>query len=130
MKNNYQRHIDEFNKLVLQEVVDAFDHIDEVLIPPAPAHLDQMDASLNEFVQKTVPNNVEALIGEISRKLKTEYEYFSIEQSKEAKVRGSPLCLVPFAPSLNTCLSSLHLLPHSFPLHCFTSLQSTSLHFT
>ena len=54
-----------------------------------------LDVSLNEFVQNTVPNNIEALIGEISRKLKTEYEYFSIEQSKEAKVRGHPLCLVP-----------------------------------
>ena len=85
MKNDYQRHIDEFNKLVLEEVKESFDHIDNDLVPVAPAHLDKMDASLDKYVTKTVPNNIEALIGEISRKLRTEYEYFSIEQSKEEK---------------------------------------------
>ena len=85
MKNDYQEHIDRFNELILKEVTNAFDHIDHELVPIAPAHLDKMDSSLDKFVNKTVPSNIEALIGEISRKLQTEYEYFSIEQSKEER---------------------------------------------
>jgi len=44
-----------------------------------------MDKSLNHFVDHTVPEKIEELVGQVSRKLKKEYEYFNIEQQKEAK---------------------------------------------
>ena len=91
MREKYQHHIDEFHRLVLSEVNDGFDHIENDLYPKLPAHLDHMEKSLNTFVHSKVPSEIETLIGEISRKLKSEYEYFSIEQSKEEK-REKKIC--------------------------------------
>ena len=44
-----------------------------------------MDQSLDTFVNSIVPDLIEELVGQVSRKLKKEYEYFNIEQQKEAK---------------------------------------------
>lgn len=46
---------------------------------------DVMDKSLDNFVDHSVPDKIEELVGQVSRKLKKEYEYFNIEQQKEAK---------------------------------------------
>ena len=91
MRNEYQKHITEFTQSLIHDVNSAFNIIDDDLFPPLPVHLDSMDRNLDIFVDKTVPDMIEELVGQVSRKLKKEYEYFSIEQQKEEK-REKKIC--------------------------------------
>ena len=55
MRAKYQQHIDEFHRLIQNEVNEGFDHIENDLYPKLPAHLDEMEKNLNHFVQVRLP---------------------------------------------------------------------------
>jgi len=55
------------------------------MYPPEVARVVNMEKELNIFVNEIVPANIERQSGEVSRRLKKQYEYFDIEKQKEMK---------------------------------------------
>lgn len=83
LKDKYQRAIDDFDALLEKEITDAFDKIDNEMIPVQEKRRDVIEEGVNVFVNETVPANIERQSGEVSRRLKKAYEAFDIEQQKE-----------------------------------------------
>lgn len=85
MKDDYQNHIDKWNRELQAEINSIFDKVDNELIPEQSARVDVIDANLDVFVKQTVPAAIERQSGEVSRQLRRAYETFEIEKKKEKK---------------------------------------------
>jgi hypothetical protein len=83
IKEKYQKAIDDFDILLQKEINEAFDKIDNEMIPVQEKRRDVIEAGVDVFVKETVPANIERQSGEVSRRLKKAYEAFDIEQQKE-----------------------------------------------
>ena len=68
------------------EIKDMFDKFDNERIPAATQRIDVIEAKDNEFVQITVPKEINETSGEVRRQLKKAYEGFLIERQK-TKIR-------------------------------------------
>lgn len=91
MKDDYQRHINNFSSSLLAEVHGIFDKFDNDRLPAEALRLDAVDADLEIFFKQIVPSTIEKQSGEVSRQLRRAYETFDIEKKKEEK-RSARLC--------------------------------------
>jgi len=85
IRDEYQKHIDEFAALLQREIHGAFDRIDLQLYPVQVDRVDVIEQGVNVFVADTVPTAIENQSGVVSRRLKKAYDAFDIEQQKEKK---------------------------------------------
>lgn len=85
MKDDYQNHIDKWNRELQAEINSIFDKVDNELIPEQSARVDVIDENLAIFVKDIVPAAIERQSGEVSRQLRRAYETFEIEKKKERK---------------------------------------------
>lgn len=85
MKDDYQNHIDKWNRELQAEINSIFDKVDNELIPEQRARVDVIDENLAIFVKDIVPAAIERQSGEVSRQLRRAYETFEIEKKKERK---------------------------------------------
>ena len=85
MRDEYQRHIDEFSAQLQLAIKTSFDKVDNELLPQQDERVAVISKNVDVFVSKTVPATIERQSGEVSRRLKKEYETFDIEKQKERK---------------------------------------------
>eukprot|EP01038_Epipyxis_sp_PR26KG_P007173 gene7173-9782_t len=85
MRDEYQKHIDDFSLSLEQEINSIFNKVDNEIIPQESARVDVIEKDLELFIKDTVPAEIELHTGLISRQLKRAYETFDIEKMKERK---------------------------------------------
>lgn len=85
MRMKYQKEVTRFDKQLQLELEEAFDRIDDTLIPPQHERLTKIDESQDDYFHRIVPDTIEQQTGIIAKKLKKQYEAFAIEQQKEKK---------------------------------------------
>ena len=85
IRNRYEKHVNDFHKLLQSEINAAFDKVDNELIPPQNDRITTIDKGVDKYYYETVPHAIEMQTGIVSRMLKKEYETFAIEQQKEKK---------------------------------------------
>lgn len=85
LKKEYDSHAQAFKKSIAKLVNKTYDKFDKELYPALEKRVDELDTNMEVFIHKTVPENMERHTGEISRRLKKQYETFDIERQKEVK---------------------------------------------
>lgn len=66
-------------------VHEKYDKLDQEVMPVEEKHVGMIERQKDMFFSVTVPDQIERQSGEVSRKLKKEYETFDIEKQKENK---------------------------------------------
>lgn len=85
LKAEYKKHMTNFKKSMKALVNTKYNVLDNELYPLQLDKVDQIESNMKVCVNITVPERVEELVGEVSRQLKKQHEYFDIEQQKENK---------------------------------------------
>lgn len=85
MREEYAALFVQYEKSLLDEIDAIYDKFDRELLPACDKSLDVIEVSKDVFVKETVPAAIELQSGEVSRRLKKEYETFDIEKQKERK---------------------------------------------
>lgn len=85
MKEEYQKHVDEFSFSIKAQINSIYDKIDKETIPSEVQRIDVIEKDLDYFIKETVPTTIEKQSGEVSRQLRRAYETFDIEKKKEEK---------------------------------------------
>jgi hypothetical protein len=85
LKDQYQKHINNYRKTIFNDLNTIFDKIDKEILPKESERLDVIEKGKNLFFQEIVPERIEKQSGEVSRQLKRAYETFDIEKKKEEK---------------------------------------------
>jgi len=85
LKADYENHALVFKKSITKLVNKTYDRFDKDLYPAVEKRVNELDKKIEVFINVTVPENMERHTGEISRKLKKQYETFDIERQKEIK---------------------------------------------
>jgi hypothetical protein len=85
MQVDYQTHCNAFHEAFMSEIAVAFDSIDNDLYPLQIQRTEEIDKGIDHYYKAVVPEAIELQTGIVARKLKKQYEAFSIEQQKEKK---------------------------------------------
>lgn len=85
LKAEYKKHMSNFGQSIRALINKKYDVIDNELYPVQLDKVDLIENNMKVCVNVTVPDKVEELVGEVSRQLKKQHEYFDIEQQKENK---------------------------------------------
>lgn len=85
MRDDYQKHINNFTNSLKNEINTIFDKFDKELIIREEKRIEVIEADVDVFFKEVVPLRIEQQSGEVSRQLKRQYETFDIEKKKELK---------------------------------------------
>ena len=85
MREEYAALFVTYEKSLRDEIRAIYDKFDLELLPACDKKLDVIETNKDVFLKETVPAAIEQQSGEVSRRLKKEYETFDIEKQKERK---------------------------------------------